>query len=143
MTTGLKTCSPSEELTNEYLHGADEAYAAGVLLSEVHPAVAYEQAYDCIRKSMTAFLQHQGLRAGSENGHHAIVLEAVESQIGHVLGGLVKRLVTIKKHRHILQYPQSVFRVDVAMAKDALDTADKLHSGLKKIISSGQVPVFQ
>lgn len=143
METGLKSCSPNEELTNEYLGGAEEALAAGLEIVEKFPKIAYEQAHESIRKAFTAFLNVQGLRPTSEAGHHAVVIEAVDAQIGHVLSALIKRVLVIRRNRNTLQYPQGVTAMGVEEARDALDTASNILRGLKAVIDSGQVPIFR
>lgn len=140
---GLKRSSPNEDLTNEYLLGAREALDAGLTLVEAFPKIAYEQAHESIRKAFTAFLNAEGLRPTSEAGHHAVVIEAVDAQLGHVMSALIKRVLVIRRNRNALQYPQAVTVMDSDQAADALGTASDILRGLENLISSGNVPVFR
>jgi hypothetical protein len=69
------------ELAERLLATARQHLASARLLAASDPYLAYAAVYDAIRKSLSALLQVQGLRATTTGGHLA-VMHAVRAQFG-------------------------------------------------------------
>ncbi len=94
----------------------DETFAATVLeIASIHvgsaernaepdPLLAYAALHDAIRKSFSAVLQAQGLRATSKGGHIA-VQDAMEAQFGNVMAKQLRSAHRIRTRRHECEYP--------------------------------------
>jgi hypothetical protein len=75
----LQKVAPSVESATASLEAAGKHLDSAMLLAEADADGAYTLLYDAARKSLSAVLQAQGLRATSRGGHYAIQ-EAITAQ---------------------------------------------------------------
>jgi uncharacterized protein (UPF0332 family) len=94
---------------------------AAVALETEDLAGAYQLAYDALRKSASALLAVQGLRATSRGGHIA-VQDAVAAQFGATVRAF-KAFSRIRRARNRFEYPDT----DSA-GPDEADVNDAIHS---------------
>jgi uncharacterized protein (UPF0332 family) len=73
--------------------------------------LAYSAVYDAIRKSLSALLQIQGLRA-TTNGGHLAVLHAVHAQFGASMDAILRRVDRIRTTRRAAEHPGQVTYID-------------------------------
>lgn len=125
-----------------HIDEASDEIRAGELLLEVLPALAFKHAHEAARLSCAAFLSAQGLRPGSEGGH-AAVINAVEAQIGHILGALIQKANEMRTLRNAIAYDGGRASVTVDMARDALATATDMQRGFLALVTSGTIPAWQ
>lgn len=79
--------------------------ASATTIATVDPVGAYQLLYDAARKSLSAVLENQGLRATSRGGHIA-VLAAVTAQLDPPLGAVLRPFDRIRRRRNEAEYPR-------------------------------------
>lgn len=142
-TGSLLCCPASAEVTASILADAAEALDASDMLCTAHPAYAFEIAHEALRKTMTGFLQAQGLRPASGPGAHAVVVEAVTEQLRGALGALGRDIDRIRVTRNGIAYGGLARQITTEQALDALAVARDVHRGISRIIDSGLVPLWK
>ena len=75
------------------------------------PVLAYSALHDAVRKSMSAVLQAEGLRATSKGGH-LVVQYAFEAQFGNAMGSYLRSAARIRVKRNEVEYPSPTTVVD-------------------------------
>ncbi|MBB5790085.1 HEPN domain-containing protein [Jiangella mangrovi] len=100
----LERVRPDEAHVAALLTTARAHLASAELLRETDPAGAYGLMYDAARKSMTAILANQGLRATTRGGHIA-VYQAVSAQLDPPLGKIVRPFNRMRARRNDVEYP--------------------------------------
>ena len=105
------------------------------------PEAAYTLAYDAARKSATALLNHQGLRATSAGGHIAVV-DAIRAQFPGV-PGLTSR-DRLRRRRNQAEYPdfQSYDPITTDEADGAIETARQCIASAAKLLELDQLGIF-
>lgn len=86
----LTQVTANAELADRLLATARQHLASARMLAASDPYLAYAAVYDAIRKSLSALLQVQGLRATTTGGHLAI-MHAVQAQFGTSMGAILRR----------------------------------------------------
>lgn len=100
----LERVQPDDAHVTMLLTTARAHLASAELLRDTDPAGSYGLMYDAARKSMTAILAHQGLRATSRGGHVA-VYQAVSAQLDPPLGKIVRPFNRMRARRNDVEYP--------------------------------------
>jgi hypothetical protein len=100
----LERVQPNDAHVTALLTTARAHLTSAELLRESDPAGGYGLLYDAARKSMTAILANQGLRATSRGGHIA-VYQAVSAQLDPPLGKIVRPFNRMRARRNDVEYP--------------------------------------
>jgi hypothetical protein len=100
----LTRVTPNRELAETLLTQARAHLVSGASVVEADPAGAFTLVYDAARKALTAILVNEGLRAGGD-GAHAVLLEAVLSQLDPPLGSTFRPFSWMRPLRNHTQYP--------------------------------------
>ncbi len=100
----LDLVEPSPEHAALLMKQAETHLASAPILLPADPPGAYAVLYDAARKSMSAVLAQQGLRATSKNGHRA-TQEAMEAQLGRNARKVVRPFRSLRLRRHDAEYP--------------------------------------
>lgn len=112
--------------------------------ASARPSRAYVTAYDAGMKALAAFLQAQGLRITSKEGHHKALLEAIEAQLGRPLGAHLTTLRAMNKTRQALQYPVGAVTLpSQEEVNAAIEAVDAIYRGVAKLVDAEVVPVFR
>lgn len=115
------------------LDQAETTHESAKSLQHVDPRSAITLAYDAGRLACEALLAHQGLRARSTDGHHTIVISAVNAQFGAGFSAMR----SLKRRRHELEYPSgSVDAADDAEAAEAIEQTEVLLDAAKRLMPS-------
>jgi hypothetical protein len=121
----LDQVNASTDLAERMLATARQHLASVRLLAPSDPYLAYAALYDAIRKSLSALLQVQGLRATTSGGHVA-VMHAVQAQFGVSMGALLRPVDRIRVTRHEAEYPGQATYIDEDAVLDDLPKAEAI-----------------
>jgi uncharacterized protein (UPF0332 family) len=121
----LTQVTASDELANRLLATARQHLASARLLADSDPYLAYAALYDAIRKSLSALLQAQGLRATTSGGHRAVI-DGIRAQFGPSMGALLRPVDRIRVTRHEAEYPGQATYIDKDAVLDDLPKAEAL-----------------
>ena len=101
----LTRVAPNRALADSMLIQARAHLAAAVMVIGLDPQGAFTLTYDAARKALSAILVNQGLRAGGQ-GAHAALLEAVLAQLDPPLGNVFQAYSWMRPLRNHTEYPQ-------------------------------------
>ena len=121
------------ELAGRLLATARQHVASARLLASSDPYLAYAALYDAIRKSLSALLQVQGLRATTSGGHLA-VMRAVQAQFGASMGAILRPVDRIRVTRHEAEYPGQATYIDEESVLDDLPKAEAIVEAAAKAV---------
>lgn len=121
----LTQITANTELADRLLASALQHLISAELLAESDSYLAYAAVHDAIRKSLSAVLQMQGLRATTSGGHLA-VRHAVQAQFGASMGKLLRPVDRIRVTRHAAEYPGQATYVDEDTVRDDLPAAQAI-----------------
>lgn len=107
----LELVAPDQAFATSVIEMAATHVASAQRNAELDPLLAYAALHDAIRKSFSAVLQAQGLRATSKGGHIA-VQDAIDAQFGNVMAKQLRSANRIRVRRHECEYPGPTTRVD-------------------------------
>src|SRR5258708_4374692 len=107
----LEQVTANTELAERLVATARQHLASARLLAPSDPYLGYAAVHDAIRKSLSALLQIQGLRATTSGGHLA-VMHAVQAQFGASMGLILRPVDRIRVTRHGAEYPGQATYVD-------------------------------
>jgi uncharacterized protein (UPF0332 family) len=127
----LDHVTANTELAERLLATARQHLASARLLAPSDPYLGYAAVYDAIRKSMSALLQVQGLRATTSGGHLAVV-HAVQAQFGASMGAILRPVDRIRVTRHEAEYPGQVTYIDEQSVLDDLPKAEAIVNAAAK-----------
>lgn len=127
----LDQVNASTDLAERMLATARQHLASARLLAPSDPYLAYAALYDAIRKSLSALLQVQGLRATTSGGHVAVV-HAVQAQFGASTGALLRPVDRIRVTRHEAEYPGQATYIDEDAVLDDLPKAEAIVDAARK-----------
>lgn len=100
----LTRVTPNRALAETLLTQARAHIESGAAVAKSDPAGAFTLVYDAARKSLTAILVNQGLRAGGD-GAHAVLLDVVMAQLDPPLGPTFRPFSWMRPLRNQTQYP--------------------------------------
>jgi hypothetical protein len=121
----LDQVTANVELADRLLATARQHLASAKLLAPNDPYLGYAALYDAIRKSLSALLQIQGLRATTSGGHMA-VMQAVQAQFGASMGAILRPVDRIRVTRHDAEYPGQATYIDEQSVLDDLPKAEAI-----------------
>jgi uncharacterized protein (UPF0332 family) len=107
----LDQVTANTELADRLMRTARQHLASAKLLAPSDPYLGYAAVYDAIRKSLSALLQVQGLRATTSGGHLA-VMHAIHAQFGASMGAILRPVDRIRVTRHDAEYPGQATYID-------------------------------
>jgi hypothetical protein len=119
----LEQVTANSELAERLLATARQHLASAKLLASTDPYLGYAAVHDAIRKSLSALLQIQGLRATTYGGHVA-VNRAVQAQFGATMGPILRPVDRIRVTRHEAEYPGQATYIDDQSVLDDLPRAE-------------------
>lgn len=119
----LDQVTANSELADRLMAAARQHLASARLLAGSDPYLGYAALYDAIRKSLSALLQIQGLRATTSGGHLA-VMHAVQAQFGASMGAILRPVDRIRVTRHEAEYPGRSTYIDEQTVLDDLPKAE-------------------
>lgn len=129
----LDQVTANTELADRLLATARQHLASARLLAPSDPYLGYAALYDAIRKSLSALLQVQGLRATTSGGHLA-VMHAVQAQFGASMGSILRPVDRIRVTRHEAEYPGQVTYIDEESVLDDLPKAEAIVDAVAKAL---------
>jgi uncharacterized protein (UPF0332 family) len=129
----LEQVTAHSELAERLLATARQHLASARLLAPSDPYLGYEAVYDAIRKSLSALLQIQGLRATTVGGHLAVT-RAIQAQFGASMGSILRPVDRIRVARHEAQYPGQVTYVDEQSVLDDLPKAEAIVDAVEQTL---------
>lgn len=129
----LDQVTANTELADRLLATARQHLASARLLAPSDPYLGYAALYDAIRKSLSALLQAQGLRATTSGGHLA-VMHAVQAQFGASMGAILRPVDRIRVTRHEAEYPGQVTYIDEQSVLDDLPKAEAIVDAVAKAL---------
>lgn len=121
------------ELAERLLATSRQHLVSARLLAQSDPYLGYAAVYDAIRKSLSALLQVQGLRATTTGGHLA-VLHAVRAQFGASMGAMLRPVDRIRVTRHEAEYPGQITYIDEESVLDDLPHAEAIVDAVAKAL---------
>jgi uncharacterized protein (UPF0332 family) len=121
----LEQVTANAELAERLLSTARQHLVSAKLLASNDPNLGYAAIYDAIRKSLSALLQIQGLRATTSGGHLAVT-HAAQAQFGASMGSILRPVDRIRVTRHEAEYPGPVTYVDENSVLDDLPKAEAI-----------------
>lgn len=121
----LEQVTANNELGERLLATARQHLASAKLLASTDPYLGYAAVHDAIRKSLSALLQVQGLRATTSGGHLA-VNQAVRAQFGASMGPILRPVDRIRITRHEAEYPGQATYIDEQSVLDDLPRAEAI-----------------
>jgi len=129
----LDQVTANPELADRLLATARQHLASASLLAPSDPYLGYAALYDAIRKSLSALLQIQGLRATTSGGHVAVV-QAVQAQFRASMGPILRPVDRIRVTRHEAEYPGQVTYIDEQSVLDDLPKAEAIVEAVAKAL---------
>ncbi len=139
----LEQVTPDTTVSRRLLTDAENHLAtarAGIEAGDL--AGAYQLAYDTLRKSATALLAAQGLRATSRGGHIA-VQDAVHTQFASTVR-VFRSFSRIRRARNSFEYPDSDTHGPILDdVTDALTTAHTALDAATRILDSGLLTTWE
>lgn len=133
----LDVVVPDPSVVARQLAYADQHLASARANVEQFPLPAFTSAYDGARLTMSAVLEHQGLRAHAE-GSHVTVEEATSAQISEAVG---RKFRAIRLLRHASEYPAPGREgADYEDAIEAIRFAESLRAAVDQLMP--QMGVF-
>lgn len=129
----LEQVTANTELAERLLATARKHLASAKLVALSDPYLGYSAVYDAIRKSLSALLQIQGLRATTSGGHLA-VMRAVQAQFGASMGAILRPVDRIRQTRHEAEYPGQVTYLDEQSVLDDLPKAEAIVDAVAKAL---------
>ncbi|MDR2984116.1 MAG: hypothetical protein LBV34_04665 [Nocardiopsaceae bacterium] len=129
----LDQVAANTRLADRLIATARQHLVSARLLAPSDPYLGYAALYDSIRKSLSALLQVQGLRATTSGGHLA-VMHAIRAQFGPSLGPILRPVDRIRVTRHEAEYPGQVTYIDEQAVLDDLPKAEAIVEAMAKAI---------
>ncbi|HEY1619003.1 MAG TPA: hypothetical protein VGG25_15390 [Streptosporangiaceae bacterium] len=129
----LTRVAANTELADRLLATGRQHLLSARLLADSDPYLAYAALYDAIRKSLSALLQVQGLRASTAGGHLA-VMHAVRAQFGASMGAILRPVDRIRVTRHDAEYPGQATYIDEDAVRDDLPAAEAVVEAVAKAL---------
>jgi len=129
----LEHVTANTELAERLLATARQHLASAKLLAPSDPYLGYAAVYDAIRKSLSALLQIQGLRATTSGGHLAVT-RAVQAQFGASMGPILRPVDRIRVTRHEAEYPGQVTYIDEQSVLDDLPKAAAIVDAVAQVL---------
>ena len=129
----LDQVTANSELADRLVAAARQHLASARLLAGSDPYLGYAALYDAIRKSLSALLQIQGLRATTSGGHLA-VMHAVQAQFGASMGAILRPVDRIRVTRHEAEYPGQSTYIDEQTVLDDLPKAEAVVDAAAKVL---------
>lgn len=129
----LAQVTANAELADRLLATARQHVASARLLAASDPYLAYAAVHDAIRKSLSALLQVQGLRA-TQSGGHLAVTHAVQAQLGASMGAILRPVDRIRVTRHEAEYPGQATYIDEDAVLDDLPKAEAVVEAVAKAL---------
>ena len=129
----LDQVTANTELADRLLVTARQHLASALLLAPSDPYLGYAALYDAIRKSLSALLQVQGLRATISGGHVA-VMQAVRAQFGASMGAILRPVDRIRVTRRDAEYPGQSTYIDEESVLDDLPKAEAIVEAAAKAL---------
>lgn len=130
----LESVSPDGTVARRLLDDAGKHLNTAAVAEESGDlSGAYQLAYDALRKSATALLAVQGLRATTRGGHLA-VQEAAAAQFGTAVRAF-RSFGRIRRYRNRFEYPDSTTSApSLDDVQDALTTAKTVRDAAVSIL---------
>lgn len=130
----LDEVEPSSEHAELLMQQAETHLVSAPALLPADPPGAYSVLYDAARKSLSAVLAKQGLRATSKNGHRA-TQQAIEAQLGPNASKVVRPFRNLRSRRHEAEYPAlETPAVTTQEVEEALADAREMVAAMKKFL---------
>ena len=130
----LEEVEPSDEHAALLMRQAEAHLTSAPSLLPADPPGAFAVLYDAARKSLSAVLAKQGLRATSRNGHRA-TQEAIEAQLGPIASRVVRPFRALRIRRHDAEYPAlDTPEVTAEEAAEALEDARGIVVAMRKFL---------
>lgn len=129
----LDQVTANSELADRLMAAARQHLASARLLAGSDPYLGYAALYDAVRKSLSALLQTQGLRATTSGGHLA-VMHAVQAQFGASMGAILRPVDRIRVTRHEAEYPGQSTYIDEQTVLDDLPKAEAVVDAAAKAL---------
>lgn len=130
----LEPVAPSSEHAALLMRQAKTHLSSAPALLPGDPPGAFAVLYDGARKSMSAVLAQQGLRATSKNGHRA-TQEAIEAQLGRNARRVVRPFRELRLRRHDAEYPAlDTPELTLDEVNDALEDAATIISAMERFL---------
>jgi hypothetical protein len=139
----LERVASSDEVAARLITDAEAHLALASQGVDDDPGGALQLSYDAARKSSTALLAIQGLRATTRGGHIAVI-DAVCAQFSG-RGGMdvFGRLHALRRRRNRTEYPDlDSPGVTGADARHALETARAAVEASRQLLGSGRLEPF-
>jgi len=118
----LQRITASREHADSLLEQAARHLASADSVAMRDPQGGYALLYDAARKSLTAVLENEGLRATTRGGHLA-VYQAVRAQLDPPLGAVLRPFDRMRRQRNDAEYPAR--DVPALTAADVLEDMPK------------------
>ena len=126
---------PIDDGAVEALVAASEKHVStAAMAAATDPDGAYSLAYDAVRKSASALLARQGLRATSRGGHISVV-RAVTAQFPGEAG--LASMDRLRRRRNQVEYPdpETYDPIDVDELEDAISVAGECVAAVRRILA--------
>lgn len=139
----LERVEASAELADRLMGNAAAHIKSAELCAGHDPAGALQLSYDAVRKSATALLSMQGLRATVSGGHIA-ALDAVRAQFND-RGGMpvFGQLHQLRRRRNDSEYPRpNSMTVTAEDALHAISVAQETADATHRLIDTGKLGEF-
>jgi len=139
----LERVEASAELADRLMDNAAAHIKSAELCAGHDPTGALQLSYDAVRKSATALLSMQGLRATVPGGHIA-ALDAVRAQFND-RGGMpvFGQLHQLRRHRNDSEYPRpNSTTVTAEDALHAISVAKETADAARRLIDAGKLGEF-
>lgn len=139
----LGIVSPNPNFARRLCEEADRHLQAVRTIIAVDPSGAFQLAYDAARKSCSALLAQQGLRATHINGHKAIS-DAMRDQFSGVREyKILGKMNSLRRSRADSQYPSELTpSTSIEDATYCFETSSKILNVVKRILDNGQLDTF-
>jgi hypothetical protein len=123
------------------LESARRHVATGSSATTTDPEGSLALAYDAARKTASALLAHQGLRATTAGGH-IVIVEAMNAQFPGVAG--LKSIDRLRRRRNQAEYPDpsSYDPVTSEESEDALHVAGECIEAATRLVAAPQLGMF-
>lgn len=138
----IRVEATAPDLVSSALTSASEDLEAARLLhsGELH-SLAFNHAYDGVRKALDAFLSAQGLRVTGARGHHPTLLDAALAQLQRIITTEVANAIhDMRAGRNDSQYGYTAPDKTSDQAEQAIDIASKVHQLVSRTTQAGVVP---
>jgi hypothetical protein len=124
--------------SNRLLNESQGHLASARQIVRDDPTGSYQLAYDAARKTCSALLAIQGLRATSRGGH-----VAVQDVVRHQFGRDFDQFSRMRRRRHQSEYPDiGTPALTTEDADEAIALAERMILAARALIDSGQLGNF-